>query len=166
VTGSDVTSDKLIETCSALIDAPATSTADRAMALTTRAETFRQLGNIDRALEDDSAAVRLNPNSAPLFVHRAALYVSKGDDAAAIRDYDAALRLSPNLATVHTDRAALLRKGGDRVRALADYDAALRIDPQLDAAVTGRKSLALEIERIGAHMPLSPPAAKDVPSPR
>jgi hypothetical protein len=51
-------------------------------------------------------------------------------------------------------RAELYRAKTDRRRALADYTAVLRVDPLHEAAAANRKTLALEIERLGAMMPL------------
>jgi len=53
------------------------------------------------------------------------------------------------------ERGELYRAKGDRRRALADFGAVLRIEPQHEAAAVQRKSLAQEIERIGATMPVT-----------
>jgi hypothetical protein len=77
-----------------------------------------------------------------------------GDYARAIVAYSAAVRADPALAEAYNRRGEAWRANGDRRRALADFDAALKVDPQLEAARANRKSLAAEIERLGAQMPL------------
>ncbi|WP_315835614.1 tetratricopeptide repeat protein [Bradyrhizobium prioriisuperbiae] len=122
----------------------------------------------DKAIADYSEAIRLRP-AANFLTNRGDSYQFRGDFDRALVDYDAALRLDPKFLLAYNNRAVVWRKRGDRVKALADYEAALRIDPRFENAVAGRKSLALEIERVGAHMPLQPPATntaitKAVPS--
>ena len=70
----------------------------------------------------------------------------------AISDYDVALRLDPALSDVFNARGELWRKKGDRPRALHDFGAALKLNPQHEAARANYKSLALELERLGAQM--------------
>ena len=78
----------------------------------------------------------------------------------AIADYDTALRLDPTLADIFNTRGELWRKKGDRPHALSDFAAALKLNPQHEAARANYKSLALELERLGAQM-----AIKNRPSP-
>jgi hypothetical protein len=84
----------------------------------------------------------------------------KGEFDRAIADYDAALKVDPASVEALNSRGMAWRGKGDRRRALADFDAALKIKPQFEAARVNRKSLALEIERLGAKMPLNQPASK------
>ncbi len=78
----------------------------------------------------------------------------------AIADYDTALRLDPALADIFNARGELWRRKGDRPRALADFGAAIKLNPQHEAARANYKSLALELERLGAKM-----AIKNTPAP-
>ena len=68
----------------------------------------------------------------------------------AIADYDAVLRLDPGLADIFNARGELWRKKGDRPKAVADFGAALRLNPDHPAAKANHKSLAQELERVGA----------------
>jgi tetratricopeptide (TPR) repeat protein len=77
----------------------------------------------------------------------------------AIADYDTALRLDPALADIFNARGELWRRKGDRPRALADFGAALKLNPQHEAARANYRSLALELERIGAQMAIKNRAA-------
>lgn len=78
----------------------------------------------------------------------------KGDLDRAIADYDAALKVEPGFAEALNSRGLAWRAKGDRRRALADFDAALKLKPDFETARANRKSLAAEIERLGAHLPL------------
>jgi tetratricopeptide (TPR) repeat protein len=117
--------DKILAVCGALIDNEKTPKADRIKALVARAGAYGRKDQIDRA----------------------------------IGDYDAALRLDPALADSFNARGELWRKKGDRPRALADFAAAIRLNPDLAAARGNYKSLAQELERLGALM-----AVNDRPS--
>jgi tetratricopeptide (TPR) repeat protein len=83
---------------------------------------------------------------------RAGAYVRKEQDDRAIADYDVALKLDPTLADIFNARGELWRKKGDRPRALADFGAAIKLNPQHAAARASYKSLAQELERLGAQM--------------
>jgi len=83
-------------------------------------------------------------------IARAAAYDRKDQADRAIGDYDVALRLDPTLADIFNARGELWRKKGERPRALADFGAAIRLNPNNQAAKANYKSLALEIERLGA----------------
>lgn len=79
---------------------------------------------------------------------------AKGNFDAAIADYDAALNLDPVFVEALNGRGQAWRGKGDRRRALTDFELALKLQPDFEPARANRKSLALEIERLGAQMPL------------
>ena len=81
---------------------------------------------------------------------RAEVYDRKDQIDRAIGDYDTVLRLDPMLADIFNARGELWRKKGNRPRALADFGAALKLNPDQGAAKANYKSLALEVERLGA----------------
>jgi tetratricopeptide (TPR) repeat protein len=83
-------------------------------------------------------------------IARAAAYDRKDLIDRAIGDYDTALRIDPTLADIFNARGELWRKKGNRPRALADFGAAIKLNPDHAAAKASYKSLALEVERLGA----------------
>jgi tetratricopeptide (TPR) repeat protein len=83
---------------------------------------------------------------------RAGAYDRTGVIDRAIGDYDTMLRLDPTLADVFNIRGELWRRKGDRPRALTDFAAAIKLNPQHEAARANYKSLAQELERLGAQM--------------
>jgi tetratricopeptide (TPR) repeat protein len=110
--------DRAITVCGALIDNEKTSKADRLKALIARAAAYDRKGQLDRAIGDD----------------------------------DAVLRLDPTLADIFNARGELWRKKGDRPHALADFAAAIKLNPDHPTAKGNYKSLAQELERLGALM--------------
>ena len=85
-------------------------------------------------------------------IARAGAYDRKDLIDRAIGDYDTALRLDPTLADIFNIRGELWRRKGDRPRALQDFAAAIKLNPQHEAARANYKSLAQELERLGAEM--------------
>ena len=94
-------------------------------------------------------------------IARGGVYDRKDQIDRAIGDYDVALRLDPSLADIFNARGELWYRKGDRPHALADFGAALKLNPQHEAARANYRSLALELERLGAQM-----AIKDKPNPK
>jgi lipoprotein NlpI len=85
---------------------------------------------------------------------RGRVFASRGLDERALADYSVALALDPVQADAFNSRGEIFRKKGDRPHALADFGAALKLDPHHVAARENYRSLARELERIGAQMPL------------
>jgi len=83
-------------------------------------------------------------------IARGAAYDRKDQIDRAIGDYDLALRLDPTLADIFNARGELFRRKGDRSHALADFGAAIKLNPNHPAARANYKSLAFELERLGA----------------
>ncbi len=102
------------------------------------------------ALVDNDKTLRADRIKA--LIARAGAYDRKDLIDRAIGDYDTALRLDPTLADSFNIRGELWRKKGDRPRALADFAAAIKLNPDHPAAKGNYKSLAQELERIGALM--------------
>lgn len=85
---------------------------------------------------------------------RAAAFDRKQQPDRALADYDAALGLDATKADAFNARGELRRRQGNRRGALADFTAALKHDPQHQAARANAKSLAQELERLGAELAL------------
>ncbi|MGO8909954.1 MAG: hypothetical protein ACLQDM_11660 [Bradyrhizobium sp.] len=98
-------------------------------------------------IDNDKTA---KPDRVKALVARAAVYDRKDQIDRAIGDYDTALRLDPTLADSFNARGELWRRKGDRPRALADFAAALKLNPAHAVARSNYRSLALEVERLGA----------------
>jgi tetratricopeptide (TPR) repeat protein len=102
------------------------------------------------ALVDNDKTVRADRIKA--LIARAGAYDRKEMIDRAIGDYDTALRLDPTLADIFNARGELWRRKGDRPRALADFAAAIKLNPDHPTARGNYRSLAHELERLGALM--------------
>jgi tetratricopeptide (TPR) repeat protein len=102
------------------------------------------------ALADNDKTLKADRIKA--LIARAGAYGRKEMIDRAIGDYDATLRLDPTLADIFNIRGELWRRKGDQPRALADFGAAIKLNPQHEAARANYKSLAQELERLGAQM--------------
>ena len=100
------------------------------------------------ALVDNAKTVKADRIKA--LIARAGAYDAREMTDRAIGDYDVALRLDPGLADTFNARGELWRKKGDRPRALADFAAAIKLNPNHPTARGNYKSLAQELERLGA----------------
>jgi tetratricopeptide (TPR) repeat protein len=87
--------DKVIADCGALIDNEKTAKADRIKALVARAAAFDRKDQLDRAISDDSEALRLEPQ-ADIYNSRGELWWKKGDRPKALADFGAAIKLNPD----------------------------------------------------------------------
>jgi tetratricopeptide (TPR) repeat protein len=85
-------------------------------------------------------------------IARAGAYDRKDQIDRALGDYDTALRIDPTLADIFNIRGELWRRKGDRPRALADFAAAIKLNPDHPSARGNYRSLAQELERLGALM--------------
>jgi tetratricopeptide (TPR) repeat protein len=102
------------------------------------------------ALADNDKTLKADRIKA--LIARAGAYDRKEMIDRAIGDYDTVLRLDPTLADIFNIRGELWRRKADRPRALADFGAAIKLDPRHEAARANYKSLAHELERLGAQM--------------
>jgi tetratricopeptide (TPR) repeat protein len=122
-------------------------------------------GDDDRIIADCAALIAHaktpRPDRIKALLARAGAYTRKEQTDRAIADDDAVLRLDPTLPDVFNARGELFRKQGNRPRALFDFGAALKLDPQHAAARVNYKSLALELEQIGADMATKNMATKN-----
>ena len=154
VEATEAAPERVIEDCDALLSDKATAEARLPAIFLARAEAFVRQGRLRFAIEDLDNVVERWPDNARAFFKRAELQRARGDADAAIRDFTGAIRLEPRNIRALLARAELYRARTDRRRALADYAAVLRLDPSHEVASANHKALALEIERLGAMMPV------------
>jgi tetratricopeptide (TPR) repeat protein len=102
--------DRIVAVCGALIDNDKTAKADRIKALTARAGAYDRKDQIDRAIADDGAALRLDATLAELFNARGELWRRKGDRPRALQDFAAAIKLNPALVTAKANYKSLAQE--------------------------------------------------------
>ena len=108
-------------------DKPAPSKADVHAA---QAIALAKKQDYRKAIAEFTAAIRLEPKRAALFVGRGKMYTATGDLRRAMSDLDLALRLDPKSVEGYGERAAVWRAKGDFSRCKADYESALELDPK------------------------------------
>jgi tetratricopeptide (TPR) repeat protein len=118
----------------------------------------------DKIVADCAALIAhdktLKPDRIKALIARAGAFTRKDQIDRAIADDDIVLRLEPS-ADVFNARGELFRRQQNRPRALSDFGAALKFDRQHAAARANYKSLAQELEQIGADMALKSKAGPD-----
>jgi tetratricopeptide (TPR) repeat protein len=139
-----VASDAGIAACSRAL-AGKLNTQQRAGALAWRATYLSRKGDIDRALADADARLRLMPVDANAFQSRASLWLVKRDYDRAIRDADEAVRLNPKDPENWNTRGFARQEAKDFDGAIADYTAALRINPKA-AGIYSNRGNALQLK--------------------
>lgn len=78
-----------------------------AKALLARGDDFNIKGEIDRAIADYDAALKVEPALAEALNGRGTAWRAKGDRRRALSDFDAALKLKPDYETARTNRKSL-----------------------------------------------------------
>ena len=93
--------------CTRAIESGALSAPELSMAHFGRAKVLERRGELERALADWDAAIRMRPDAAILYIERGSLLLEMKDLERAGADLDQALRLDPNSRLAHFWRAAL-----------------------------------------------------------
>ena len=102
------------------------------------------LGQVDRAIETYSHAIKLNPSNTSTYNNRGSAYGSKNSFDRAIADYTRAIELSPNYADAYFNRGVAYGAKGDYDRAIADYTKAIELKPDFAEAYTNRGTAYLK----------------------
>jgi tetratricopeptide (TPR) repeat protein/predicted aspartyl protease len=86
---------------------------------------------LEQALTDCNAALKLSPNTAAYLDSRGLVYLRQGQYDQAIGDYDAGLRLQPNNASSLYGRGVARVRKGQSAQGNADLSAAAALRPQI-----------------------------------
>jgi tetratricopeptide (TPR) repeat protein len=100
-------------------------------------------GDLVRAIESFSRALRFNPIYVDALISRGIALQHSGDYENAIADLSEALAIDPRNAQAYSYRGTIHHKFGDYAGAVADYDQSLRLDPKQEI-VRGARRLAEE----------------------
>lgn len=121
--------DRSIAACSKLLKRP--SSRAHAAAFHHRGQAFAAKGNLDQAISDISAGIRLDPERAYRWQERGELYARQGKYQQAIADITEAIQRDPTRRAYRfQSRAEAYQSLGDLTRAIADFDEAIRLDPE------------------------------------
>lgn len=97
-----------------------------------------KLDDADRAIEDFTKALAINPDLARAYNGRAVVYSDKGDYENALKDHEQALRITPNAPGYLMNRGTTYRRMGRFAESVDDFDKAIRNNPTLPSAFNGR----------------------------
>jgi tetratricopeptide (TPR) repeat protein len=132
------TDDQQISGCTAAIESGNFTGKNLAIAFTNRGAAYFSEMQYERAIQDFSEVIRLDPQGPNGFYNRALAYKNKSQYDSAIQDFDQVIKLNPNSAEAFNSRgeAYQLKRQGDR--AIQDFDQAIRLNPQDADAYSNR----------------------------
>ncbi|MBW2480009.1 MAG: tetratricopeptide repeat protein [Deltaproteobacteria bacterium] len=92
------------------------------------------LNKPEKAYEDFSRAIDIDPTRADAYVGRANTLSTLGRYEEALPDYNRAIEIDPELANAYANRGSAHSHTGQYEKAIADYEKALELDPEIDDA--------------------------------
>lgn len=118
-----------IAACSRAIERKSTSAKDRETAFNERANGYQDQGDSDRAIADFSAAIKINPRNADLYLARGEAWRGKSDFDKALADYDQAIRHDSKNYVHYLIRGFAYHDRNECGRAIPDFDRAVALAP-------------------------------------
>ena len=106
-----------------------------------------QSGRFEKAFDDFSRTLEINPDFAKAYSNRGALLVVAGKLSAALADYGRAVELDPNLAIAHRGRGRVCHLLGRLDESIEHYDAAVQLAPDDAYAIASRADLLTDLGR-------------------
>ena len=98
------------------------------------------LKQIDKAIENYSRAIKLNPNYTDAYKNRGIAYREKGKYNRAITDFSTAIDLKPDDAEIYKSRGGAYGNKGNYECAIADSSKAIELDSNYAAAYSNRSA--------------------------
>ena len=128
--------DAKIDACTKAIKSGRWRGRDIAWAYVNRGWAYEDRKDHDRAIADETEAIRLDPKNAFAYVNRGWVYDEEEDYDRAIADETEAIRLDPNNASAYIYRGWAHDDKDQYDLAIADESEAIRIDPNKPAPTT------------------------------
>ncbi len=94
-----------------------------------RAVAWKMAGKPEMAVEDFTAALKINPDDIPSLMGRGFVSFQSGDQKKAIEDFSAVISINPRAAEAWNNRGFNRQLLGDFEKALADYSEATKLAP-------------------------------------
>ena len=95
-------------------------------------------GDFDRAIQDYSETIKLNPHFADAYNNRGKAYFMQGDFDRAIADFNKAIKLKPNYAIAYNNRGIACGNKGDFDHAIQNFNRAIALKPDFADAYKNR----------------------------
>ena len=124
--------------CTQVIEAGSLPEKRLAIAFSNRGIAYSEKKDYNRAIQDFSQAIRLDPTNAIVFNNRGNAYRDKQDHDSAILDYSQAIRLDPSYVVAFNNRGNAYRNKQDYDKAIQDYSQAIRLNPNYALAYNNR----------------------------
>jgi tetratricopeptide (TPR) repeat protein len=125
--GQGRTPDELIEACDRLIASGGGALFSAAQAFAFRANHFAANHQYDRAIEDYSRSIQLDPRVHAAFFNRGLAYVAIGDDDRAMQDFDEQIRLQRDYDSAYRQRGLIWARRQKFDLAIREFDVAVRL---------------------------------------
>lgn len=103
-----------------------------------RGNAYREMENYDKAIEDFTSAISLNPNYTKAYSNRGAVYTALERYPEALEDFTKVLDLSPGNALHHFNRGLVYHKMGRLDEALKDFDEAVKLNDKFSSSYYAR----------------------------
>jgi tetratricopeptide (TPR) repeat protein len=130
--------DAAIEACTRLLKSGRFDKRNLALIYSNRATQWERKGDLDKAMEDHSEAIKTDPTYAAGYMHRGNTYARRGDFERAIVDHSAAIRIDPAYANGFYNRGLTYSRKGDHERAIADFTSGIKLDAN-DSRLWGQR---------------------------
>jgi len=130
--------DQQISACTAVIQSGKDSPKQQSITYRTRGSAYFYKSDYERAIQDYTQAVKLDPQNAEAFDNRCWTNATTNKLQDALKDCNESLRLRPNFASTTDTLGFVYLKLGQFDRAIATYSAALQIDPKSVYSLYGR----------------------------
>jgi tetratricopeptide (TPR) repeat protein len=95
-----------------------------------RAKKHEDKKDPQKAIDEYSQAIKLDPKNTAAYGHRGILYHDKGERQKALADFSKVIELDPKSKPAYLRRAMVYNESGDRHKALADFSKAIELDPR------------------------------------
>jgi tetratricopeptide (TPR) repeat protein len=113
--------------------------------LNSRGVAYDFTGELDKAIADFNAAIRINANYGEAYINRGLAWVKKRDYDRGLADFTAATRDEKFAFLAFNNRANIYADKHDYVRAIEDYSEAIRLRPEYADAYYGRANVYGEL---------------------
>ncbi|VVH59001.1 TPR domain protein, putative component of TonB system [uncultured Gammaproteobacteria bacterium] len=103
-----------------------------------RGDTYIDLGEYQKAVNDYDQVITLNPEDSTIFKNRGFAYINLGEYQKAIKDFNQAIKLDPENSTIFNNRGFAYINLGEYQKAIKDFNQAIKLNPEDAAAFTNR----------------------------
>jgi len=110
-----------------------------------RGAIWRLQGQLDTALADYEAAIKLDPTEAAFFYNRGAVQFERGQPSKALADYNEAIRLDPRHEIAYVGRAVIWNRQGKFDQAVNDFGQAIECRPTHSPHYNNRGNVLLRL---------------------